>query len=47
VDRRREETVTWLLNWFRCQHMHVLFDRVNGVACWRCAECLRVQERAR
>ena len=37
--------IAWLLALFSCQHRAVLYDRVNGVACWRCAGCGLVKER--
>lgn len=34
-----------LWRWFGCRHTHVLYDRVNGVPCWRCFSCGCVRER--
>jgi hypothetical protein len=34
-----------LLAFFSCRHKDPMFDRVNGVACWRCRHCLLVLER--
>lgn len=35
--------IHWLFS--GCRHRHVLFDRVQGHAVWRCADCLLVKER--
>jgi hypothetical protein len=37
--------MTWLLSWFRCQHHDPLYDRVKGVAVWRCPLCMKVRAR--
>jgi hypothetical protein len=34
--------IAWL---FGCRHRRVVYDRVNGVACWRCWHCHQVKER--
>jgi hypothetical protein len=36
----------WLVKWFGCRHRDPLYDRVKGVAVWRCPQCMKVQERS-
>lgn len=37
--------IAWLTSWLACRHRAVLYDRVNGVPVWRCADCMAVKER--
>lgn len=37
--------IAGLWRFFTCRHRSVLFDRVRGVAVWRCEKCMKVRER--